>query len=157
MVFCTSSMRGPEPELLLLRKQPQHFALAGALTFFAGLALRRTSGQRRGGGGGLGSWLGVAVARLLGNALLATSGLAALLRVAWALLRFPRGALRRGGPVPGKLAKLPTALTHYRLRGPAQGPLVVLVHGFCGHARHLDSVAAALRARRRPPSSVGAL
>ena len=137
--------REPKPGLLLLRKQPQHFALAGVMTFFAGLALRHARGLRRGGGGWPGAWLGVAVARVLGNALLAVSGLAALLRLAWALLRFPRGALRRSGPAPGKLAKLPTALTHYRLRGPAHGPLVVLVHGFCGHSRHLDSVAAALR------------
>ena len=127
--------------ILMLRREPRHFTLASALTCLVGLALRRAG---RSDGGSRARGFVALLARLIGNALLATSGLAVLLRVAWSALRFPRGPLRRSGPSPGKLAALRTCTTHYRLRGAAHGPLVVLVHGFCGEAAHLDGVAEAL-------------
>ena len=59
---------------------------------------------------------------------------------------FPSGSVQRSG-APGSIAPLAVGRTHYQLEGPANGPLVVLVHGFCGELTHMAPLAASLVAR----------
>jgi len=75
--------------------------------------------------------------------------------LAWALalfallkkvVLFQSGRIRRLGQ-PEQLAQLPVGATHYALEGPSAGPLVVLVHGFCGEMSHVASLSRELAAR----------